>query len=427
MKIGVCIATKDEGYDLEATVALLRASEPPIADLVVVDDASRHPVSLRLPKEDVRRLLQVEGPGRAKAFGANLLANKCDVVVVSDAHMRMPKDWVQPLVDAVAKYPNSAFCFNCRGFERGSTFSGYGAQWAPEERGMRLVWRGRPKTDETTPLVPGLMGGFYAFPSHLWQALEGFNPSFQGWGLEEEDASYRLWMMGYETRCIVDVPVLHNFKREIAPGHPSSWQVWFNKAVCEYCSIEDEAAAQARADRTLNDPAVSGATREEWTRKLDRIKLTRARFQATRKRSDAELLDVCGFGVAKEAIAQSRSREVQISESSHVPKHAARDHARDLAAGKSVRLFGASSLVFGCRDSATSVHFVTRLLQVARRAGVPSTVSADSTPAEFALIGSDKRVDVLIVDESNLSAEDAHAIVAAADKHVGRDGQVHVL
>ena len=72
--VSLVIASFDEGPDLEATVALARASDPAPAEIIVVDDWSSEPVDARLSGwKDVRVVRPPErlGAGPAKAYGAH--------------------------------------------------------------------------------------------------------------------------------------------------------------------------------------------------------------------------------------------------------------------------------------------------------------------------------------------------------------------
>lgn len=235
MKISIVIAAFNEGKDLEATVALARSSEPAPYEIIVVDDGSDEEVESRIPWSDVR---VIKTPGRlgagpAKRYGG--MAATGDIIVLLDAHMRFNQSWLSDIVEAHELFPESIFCPACRDFPVDSKFLGSGAYFNPQ---MDVKWLNRGPLD-TIDRVPAVLGACYVIPKNIWDDLQGFNPCFHGWGMEEQDLSLRSWLYGYEVRRINKLCVLHRFNREMKGHFLNSWEVWYNQMAFAFCVFED--------------------------------------------------------------------------------------------------------------------------------------------------------------------------------------------
>lgn len=235
MKFSIVIASHNEGPDLEATEALAFASKICPLEVIVVDDESNPPINRsRIPRSKIVRLGNQLGPGQAKRTGA--MAARGDVIVVIDSHMRMPYDWLDIAMDAIKAHPRSIFCTACRGFDRGG-FMAAGAEFKDNIR-YDVSWCLRGKVEDIDT-VPCLLGACYFYPRAIWEALDGMNPHFYGWGYEEQDISMRAWKRGYEVRRINGLVVAHRFDRQPTGTKLGSWHQDFNCLVSLFCNLAD--------------------------------------------------------------------------------------------------------------------------------------------------------------------------------------------
>ena len=130
MKFSIIIPSHDEIKDLEVTVAMAVASDPPPHEVIVVDDCSIVPVADRMgsfPDVKVIRNETQMGAGPAKRIGAEQSVG--DVIIIMDSHMRMPLDWLAKIQEAQLLFPDAVMCTVCRGFETTSKFIGCGAEF----------------------------------------------------------------------------------------------------------------------------------------------------------------------------------------------------------------------------------------------------------------------------------------------------------
>jgi len=245
MRTSVVIVTKDEGRDLEATVALCGASEPRPYEIIVVDDHCHTSVQSRMGSfpyvQVVKPPIQL-GAGPAKQFGVEHTTG--DIIVILDSHMRVPYYWLELVEEACKIFPMSAFCPTCRGFDLRKGMIGAGAEYIrrTEEPGdffLMRNWCKRGKLDEIDR-VPCLLGACYIFPRRVWEGIGGFNPNLIGWGMGEQDLSMRLWLLGYEVRRINLLTVAHHFGRNLPPSQRmNSWHRDYNMIVVAATLFED--------------------------------------------------------------------------------------------------------------------------------------------------------------------------------------------
>lgn len=242
MKISLVIAAYNEGPDLEATVALAVASDPPPHEIIVIDDCSTEAVEPRLrsfPTVTVSRTPERLGAGPAKSYGGHLASG--DLIVLMDGHLRFSQDWLRKAADAHSRFPNAVLCAVSTGFEQDFAFEGAGARFNRRELlGLGLSWLG-VRERELVDLVPAVLGGCYFIPRTIWKTLGGLNPNLQGWGFEEQDLSLRAWASGFECRCINGLRVAHNYNRTIdSENRLDTWHVIYNALVVALTVFDDQ-------------------------------------------------------------------------------------------------------------------------------------------------------------------------------------------
>lgn len=212
MKVSVAIAAQNEGPDLEVTVATMLGGRTPADEVVIVDDNSLEPIAPRFvgqPKVSVVRNNHRMGSGPSK----HLAASRCggDIVVVSDAHMRVGYDWLNLLLRDHHENPCAVLCPANRGFEHDGMFHGAGAKFVLEHEGFwKPSWLS-PKPVPVAYTVPCIIGGLYVFPRMILDEIGGYAPGLVGYGCEEEWVSLRAWAAGFECRVSPRCIALHHY------------------------------------------------------------------------------------------------------------------------------------------------------------------------------------------------------------------------
>ncbi len=298
--ISLVIACVDEGPDLEATIALARASDPAPDQIIVVDDWSTEPLSPRLSLwSDVEVVRPPErlGAGPAKAYGGHRATG--DLIVLMDAHLRFSQDWLRIILDAHSRYPMAIMCPSSVGFDQDSKFHGAGARFNRRGPiGLSLEWMSSRDSD-LVDLVPAILGGCYIIPRDIWSVLGGLNPNLTGWGYEEQDLSLRAWACGYEARCINGLRVAHNYRRSHLTSNRSemaTWHATYNAMLVAATVFEDGVFEKHfRPFVRFTEPNHAARAFEEFESRKDAIEDFRNVFQSQRRFNDSELLALVGY------------------------------------------------------------------------------------------------------------------------------------
>lgn len=304
MKASVIIVALNEWADLEATIALARASDPPLHEIIIVDDGSDIPIARRvgsfpnikgLPPVRVIRHDQPRGVDNAgRLTGADAATG--DVLIFLDAHMRLPLDWLAYVQAAVEAFPQSIFTTVCKGFELHGAFCAAGAKFNYTNHGGWIGIQWLDPGVEKIETCPAVMGANYIVPRPVWDAMGGVNRAMRGWGYFEQDLSLRAWLTGHEVRRINNLVLLHNFNRKrVGETRPTGVHMHTNLLHIAHSLFEDATFAQ-RLMPYLDRAAV------DLFRAQDRqAQAERARFQPLRVLSDAQLFEACGYAVPDDA------------------------------------------------------------------------------------------------------------------------------
>lgn len=236
--VSVVIPAINEGPDLEATLATIVASKTPPTEIVVVDDASKSPLADRVAPFNrfcVTRTIRHNksvGAGKAKSVGMDAATG--DLLIVMDSHMRPAFEWIDKLIEAHHKWPDSILCPISWAFEYPHAFEGRGCHIKLHESGCwNGVWKPHEKDDATGKLLGSVLGGCYCLSKKTMEHIGGYARHSLGWGYEEEFLSLRAYIAGFDCRLVM-TPVEHQYKRTVDrkdingfewPG----WTGWFNK------------------------------------------------------------------------------------------------------------------------------------------------------------------------------------------------------
>ena len=224
--VSICIASRDEGIDLEHTITSALASKYKPKEIIVVDDGSEeHIDSFTIGslgdrvgvKIQVHRFSPSIGAGPAKHHAAAQAIG--DLVVVCDSHMRFPWKWLDEIVEAHKRHPTAILWPSSVGFDDGGF---HGKHIEPKFDPDRGAWVGtwaQPDDDEDCQPTFCPMGGCYVIPKVLLPRLGGYAPLLQSYGHEEEWLGWRAWLSGCEVRCVRAVKVAHQYQRPVSGRH----------------------------------------------------------------------------------------------------------------------------------------------------------------------------------------------------------------
>jgi GT2 family glycosyltransferase len=215
--VSVVIISRNEGSELLATTSNVLATLPRQQRQVIIVDDDSTDSSTEFLKEAADVML-VRSPGIGVARARNLGASHAtgDVVVFLDAHVRLPENWIDPLVEslrdpqvgAVAPGVYSISEPKCRGF--GLDLAG------PD---LKARWLRKPGSlPEKVPILPGCC---LAMRQDALQSSGGYDPAMKQLGGNDAELSCRLWLQGYELLVVPSLEVGHLF-RAVAP-YPARW------------------------------------------------------------------------------------------------------------------------------------------------------------------------------------------------------------
>lgn len=243
-RISVCIACFNEGPDLEATIAMVRASKYQPYEIIVSDDCSEECPRARVEAFDgVKFITHTKRLGSGGNKQAAMDAATGDLIIIMDSHMRPHYTWLNQIVQAHHTHPNDILCTESVSFyaDTGDTFYGRGAEFRDNHEnhgfhtGQWCMWE--HLEPGPYPRIHMTHGACYVFPRYQYQQIGGYAPLQRGWGYEEEWVAFRAAAMGIETRLISGCPIQHQYKRQLhrrsadKDDRPQGWEPIFNRHV----------------------------------------------------------------------------------------------------------------------------------------------------------------------------------------------------
>lgn len=227
LSVAVVVTTINEGSDFEQTLESILTSSRVPESIVVVDDGSIDSF------EDRARAFDCQGAnivfvrnefrrGCAQSRDAGFRAVEADVYIFIDSHMDFPTNWLDEMLAAHAQHPNSILVPISSDIALDGSAPLVNGHWGTgadlrmhRTEGIKAIWAPISDLSKPTLRVPAIMGACYLAPKQLLRDIGGWAMGLRGWGLDEEFACVRAWMMGYEVRLVTSVHVSHKYTRDL--------------------------------------------------------------------------------------------------------------------------------------------------------------------------------------------------------------------
>ncbi|XP_048489384.1 polypeptide N-acetylgalactosaminyltransferase 1 [Plutella xylostella] len=212
-----------------------------LKEIILVDDNSTlaelkgklsHYIRTRLPPGIVKVLRLPERIGLTRARTAGARHATSDVLVFLDAHCEGVTDWLRPMLQRLKDKPATALTpiidvidqktFAIHSNYRFDEVGGFDFQgnfnWIPvSEREKK-----RRGSDIAPTWSPTMAGGLFAMlRAYFWQ-LGGYDEQMQGWGGENLELSFRVWMCGGTLETLPCSRVGHVFRAFHPYGLPAA-------------------------------------------------------------------------------------------------------------------------------------------------------------------------------------------------------------
>ena len=207
--ISVIVVARNEGDQLVSTVEQYAATLPARAEIVVVDDLSTDDSVDRLPADPRVRVVRGSGDGVAKARNLGARRAGGDMLVFSDAHLKLPPDWWKPLAEIAAR-PGVGGAAPAISSIAKPDRVGHGLRFSGPDLDIRWLWRDTRRPHKA-PLIPWCCT---AMSRDVFNAAGGFDEAMLGIGSIDNEMSLRLWLLGYELWVAPRIDVGHLFRRK---------------------------------------------------------------------------------------------------------------------------------------------------------------------------------------------------------------------
>ncbi len=210
--VSIIIPAKNEAGNVKMTVdAIINTPSSIPYEVIVIDDGSEDDCC-RFLLNDERywqrksvRLMQTNGVGlpRAKNLGAGHAAG--DILIFSDAHVLVEKDWLDKMVAIMADPGIDVLTPGVADYSN-PTSVGFGQTW---NENLEAKWLAAPPEVSPVPLAPG---GFAAVKKEVFNRVGGFDWGFKLWGYEDVEFSFKCWLFGFSVFTTPNVTIAHVFR-----------------------------------------------------------------------------------------------------------------------------------------------------------------------------------------------------------------------
>jgi GT2 family glycosyltransferase len=216
-KVSVVIISRNEGAELQTTVDNVIQTVPASdREIVVVDDGSQDGSSDCLRDCLEVRLLHTDGLGVARARNHGASHATGDVIIFSDAHMRLPANWHTPLLRTLERPEVGAVAPGVYSIHEPRKV-GFGLRVSGPDLHPR--WVSRPGTEPAPVAV--LPGCLLAMRRETFLKTGGFDGGMRRLGGNDAEISCRFWLLGYEQLVVPEVEVGHLFRK--AAPYEADW------------------------------------------------------------------------------------------------------------------------------------------------------------------------------------------------------------
>jgi len=219
----------NEGKEPQRTIdSIFNTSISKKIEIIAIDDSSDQVVEIK-PHNNVR-LIKTDkriGVDACRQLGVEEAIS--DNILVIDAHMRFPNNWLEDILLFLNKNPKSICCTTCCALGYGnmnlslSKDKYYGAtiklfdKNTDKDRPAREIlepkWIG--KLDGSSYQIPCVLGANYFFKKDWFMYLQGWN-GLTMWGSSEPFISIKSYLAGGDCKILTNVEIGHKF-REKAP------------------------------------------------------------------------------------------------------------------------------------------------------------------------------------------------------------------
>lgn len=211
-KVSIIIPAKNESTNVKMTLESI--TETPVdipMEIIVIDDGSEdNCCRFIMENEDGWRekgvkFIRTAGIGLANAKNMGADQANGEVLVFSDAHILVEKDWLTKLMATMSQPGVDVLTPAIADFSN-PTNVGYGQTWNEK---LEVNWLPAPKEISPIPLAPG---GFEAVKKEAFVKVGGFDRGFKIWGYEDVEFSFKCWLFGFGVYVTPEVTVKHVFR-----------------------------------------------------------------------------------------------------------------------------------------------------------------------------------------------------------------------
>eukprot|EP00042_Codosiga_hollandica_P035766 m.267804 g.267804 ORF g.267804 m.267804 type:complete len:689 (-) comp54719_c0_seq5:99-2165(-) len=185
-----------------------------LTEIILVDDGSQEPwlreaLDVEVKSIPAPKVSIIRNSGRLGVVPSRLIAAKRargEVIVFLDSHCEVNSGWYEPLAAAIKDHKKQAVVPVVDFIDPSSlVYSLDSSNQAPSVGSftwtLDFAWKSGPTTtaDPTSTKMidtPVLPGGIFAMNRNAFFELGGYDEQFRGWGGENMEFSFRVWMCG---------------------------------------------------------------------------------------------------------------------------------------------------------------------------------------------------------------------------------------
>jgi glycosyltransferase involved in cell wall biosynthesis len=213
--ISIVIPARNETSHLQSTVECIRATSPPDAEIIVVDDECGDDGLAAWDVKVVRTQNGESGVTHARNAGAKAACG--EILVFADAHITTPHGWWEPLCDLLQR-PEVGAVAPVISVMGKPEVKGYGLRLTGPD--LNTEWlRNCSQTPYPAPLLPGCC---LAIRRATFMDAGELDSGLIRWGMTDVEFSIRLWLLGYELLVVPTVEVEHLFRSK--HPYPVEWR-----------------------------------------------------------------------------------------------------------------------------------------------------------------------------------------------------------